>query len=232
VGRFLAWTAIAALGGIGAAGQEDLPQALQLPNPSFEETAGDRPAGWTTKSWQGAPTFEYASAGHAGSRSVSVASDSGADSAWQATVPVRPFARYRLSGWIRTENVVATTGRGALINVHALQGAQTAAVTGTQDWTRVSVEFEVAGTDALEINCLLGGWGLATGRAWYDDLKLEQLSAKELKPAVNIDAAKTGHPISKYIYGQFIEHLGRCIYGGIWAEMIEDRKFFYPVGAG
>ena len=37
-------------------------------------------------------------------------------------------------------------------------------------------------------------------------------------------------PISKYIYGQFIEHLGRCIYGGIWAEMLEDRKFFDPVG--
>ena len=36
--------------------------------------------------------------------------------------------------------------------------------------------------------------------------------------------------MSKYIYGQFIEHLGRCIYGGIWAEMLEDRKFFYPVG--
>ena len=46
---------------------------------------------------------------------------------------------------------------------------------------------------------------------------------------VTIDAAKTGEPLSKYIYGQFIEHLGRCIYGGIWAEMLEDRKFWYPV---
>jgi alpha-L-arabinofuranosidase len=46
---------------------------------------------------------------------------------------------------------------------------------------------------------------------------------------VTVDASKTGAPISKYIYGQFIEHLGRCIYGGIWSEMLEDRKFFYPV---
>ena len=38
-----------------------------------------------------------------------------------------------------------------------------------------------------------------------------------------------GAPISPYVYGQFIEHLGRCIYGGLWAEMLEDRKFFYPV---
>ncbi|MGD8786647.1 MAG: alpha-L-arabinofuranosidase C-terminal domain-containing protein [Phycisphaerales bacterium] len=46
---------------------------------------------------------------------------------------------------------------------------------------------------------------------------------------VTIDAEKKGEPISPYIYGQFIEHLGRCIYGGIWAEMLEDRKFYFPI---
>ena len=50
-----------------------------------------------------------------------------------------------------------------------------------------------------------------------------------LGATVTVDATKTGTPISKYIYGQFIEHLGRCIYGGLWSEMLEDRKFFYPV---
>ena len=52
---------------------------------------------------------------------------------------------------------------------------------------------------------------------------------KVLAAAVSLDADKTAEPISKYIYGQFIEHLGNCIYQGIWAEMLEDRKFFYPV---
>jgi len=50
-------------------------------------------------------------------------------------------------------------------------------------------------------------------------------------PAVVIETEKTGEPISSYIYGQFIEHLGRCIYGGIWAEMLEDRKFYYEIDA-
>jgi len=53
-----------------------------------------------------------------------------------------------------------------------------------------------------------------------------------VKATISIDAAQVGEPISKYVYGQFIEHLGRCIYGGIWAEMLEDRKFFYPIGKG
>jgi len=39
--------------------------------------------------------------------------------------------------------------------------------------------------------------------------------ATEQERSVTIDTSKTGEPISKYIYGQFIEHLGRCIYGGI-----------------
>jgi alpha-N-arabinofuranosidase len=55
----------------------------------------------------------------------------------------------------------------------------------------------------------------------------EEASAQ--KSVVIIEASKTGEPVSKYIYGQFIEHLGRCIYGGIWAEMLEDRKFWHPI---
>jgi len=51
------------------------------------------------------------------------------------------------------------------------------------------------------------------------------------RPEAVIQATSTGEPISPYIYGQFIEHLGRCIYGGIWAEMLEDRKFFYVPGS-
>ena len=50
------------------------------------------------------------------------------------------------------------------------------------------------------------------------------------QPVIKIDAGKKGEPINPFIYGQFIEHLGRCIDGGIWAEMLADRKFFYTVG--
>lgn len=46
---------------------------------------------------------------------------------------------------------------------------------------------------------------------------------------VKLDASQTAAPINPMIYGQFIEHMGRCIYGGIWAEMLEDRKFYFAV---
>ncbi|MCP5546635.1 MAG: alpha-N-arabinofuranosidase [Akkermansiaceae bacterium] len=56
-------------------------------------------------------------------------------------------------------------------------------------------------------------------------------SSKAETIELKIDTSKTGEAISPYIYGQFIEHMGRCIYGGIWAEMLEDRKFFFPITA-
>jgi alpha-L-arabinofuranosidase len=55
------------------------------------------------------------------------------------------------------------------------------------------------------------------------------LAAASVTVSVQVDLSLTREPINPYIYGQFIEHLGRCIYGGIWAEMLEDRKFFFPI---
>lgn len=37
------------------------------------------------------------------------------------------------------------------------------------------------------------------------------------------------HEINPLIYGTFIEHIESCIYNGIWAEMILDRKFYQPI---
>jgi alpha-L-arabinofuranosidase len=48
--------------------------------------------------------------------------------------------------------------------------------------------------------------------------------------ALSLDPGPMGPEISPRIYGQFIEHLDRCIYGGIWAEMLRDRKFLRPIG--
>ena len=51
------------------------------------------------------------------------------------------------------------------------------------------------------------------------------------KPTVTavVDVSKTGPPISKNLYGQFLEHGGDIVNSGVWSEMLADRKFFYPV---
>ena len=48
---------------------------------------------------------------------------------------------------------------------------------------------------------------------------------------VTIDTQQTAPPVSKYLYGQFIEHIGSTMYGSLWAEMLDDRKFYFPITA-
>jgi alpha-N-arabinofuranosidase len=224
----------ASFAGALSAGRTALPalhqDRLLVPNSSFENIEGNLPKGWKMMTWQ--PKADFAldsSVSHSGKNSVRISSTEGSDASWMIIVPVKPYSKYRLSGWIKTQNLEPGTGQGALINFHGA-GIRTKAITGTQDWTRVELPFDSGANDAFSLNCLLGGWGKSKGTAWFDDVQLELLSSRALEPRVTIDAAKTSAPMSKYIYGQFIEHLGRCIYQGIWAEMLEDRKFFYAVG--
>lgn len=44
-----------------------------------------------------------------------------------------------------------------------------------------------------------------------------------------IDTQRVAAPISKYLYGGFIEHGGQLIYRSLWSEMIDDRKFYFPI---
>jgi alpha-N-arabinofuranosidase len=44
-----------------------------------------------------------------------------------------------------------------------------------------------------------------------------------------VSVKETGAPISKNLYGQFLEHGGDIVNAGIWSELLADRKFFYPV---
>jgi alpha-N-arabinofuranosidase len=69
---------------------------------------------------------------------------------------------------------------------------------------------------------LLGG-ALTTGVAQQSSPTAPQ----QLK--VTIDAQQTARPVSPYEYGMFIEHIGALIYRSVWSEMLDDRKFYFPI---
>jgi alpha-N-arabinofuranosidase len=48
---------------------------------------------------------------------------------------------------------------------------------------------------------------------------------------VTIDGASRTAPVTKYEYGMFIEPIGGLVARTLWAEMLDDRKFYYPVVA-
>jgi putative membrane-bound dehydrogenase-like protein len=148
-----------------------------VPNPSFEIAQGTRPARWTVRTYSGSAVAALERSGHTGQRSLSISSETGADTSMSIDVPVDPYTDYRLSGWIRTEDLKGAMG--ALLNVH-LTDARTAAINGTNDWKQVQVTFNSGDRKTVSINCLFGGWGPAIGSAWYDDIELTPLQSSGL----------------------------------------------------
>lgn len=222
---------------LAAVGQAEAPPNLQtrtsratcLPNSSFENGTDDSVPGWITRAWHGKENARWSvsSPGRTGRRCISIASDKGADAAWTTTVTVEPNSWYVLSGWIKTKDVRGATG--ALLNVQNMQTVRTAAVSGTRDWTRVSTVFQAA-VSRLEINCLFGGWGTSTGQAWYDDVSLATVEAppSEMEASVTIDPDAAAKPYSRMIFGGFIEHFHRQVYGGIFdpgSPLSDERGF-------
>lgn len=228
----------------------------EIRNGSFEQVADGQPQFWSA----GGPGGQRGrgqrggQAGAALSIDTTVAAD-GSQSLvlpngrgqYRTTVLVKPFAKYRLTGKIRTQDVPSTGGALLAVSGNDVE-ARSNPVNGTSDWTEVAVEFETGEEDSVYIEATTlagqggpggpgqrgqrGGMGqppAPMGRVWFDDLKLELVSGGEYAPAVTVNLAERGIPMNELIYGQFIEHLGRCIYGGIWAEMLEDRKFWYSV---
>ena len=57
----------------------------------------------------------------------------------------------------------------------------------------------------------------------------QQTAAAPDRIVATIDSTQTGVPVSPYEYGMFIEHIGGTMYSSLWAEMLDDRKFYFPI---
>ena len=96
-------------------------------------------------------------------------------------VPVEPNTSYHLSGWIKTKDVDAGNRLGCMMNIHG--GGHTNAVKGTSDWTLVEMDFTTGPEGEALIHCLFGGYGGATGTAWWDDVSLTRTSSSNASNA-------------------------------------------------
>jgi alpha-L-arabinofuranosidase len=75
---------------------------------------------------------------------------------------------------------------------------------------------------------------LRIGAQWYS-LPLLTLAAvaaggtPHSPQVITIDVHHESAPVSSHEYGMFIEPIGGLIARTLWAEMLDDRKFFFPV---
>ena len=121
--------------------------------------------------------------GTAGSDCLKIVAGQGVDTSFHTVIAVKPNTHYRLSGKVKTKNIRGA--RGALLNVHELQGEEnvaTKALKGNNEWTAVSRDFNSRERNQISINALFGGWGRSTGTAWYDDIQLRELVPVSQEP--------------------------------------------------
>jgi len=159
------------------AGEEPPPSPNLLPNPDFSKIKDGMPEQWgtiRTHSGAGVPDLKVSSSpgGRDGTPCLKIECPKQTDSGPMITIKVEKHLHYHLSGWIRTENVVPSEDNapGAMLYISGID--KSTSVKGTSGWKQVFMDFDSEDNTTLRVMCLLGGYGGATGTAWFDDVSL------------------------------------------------------------
>ena len=92
-------------------------------------------------------------------------------------IKVIPNTAYKVSCMVKTENVENMEGKytgGAQISINGTTETSEA-ITGTNDWKKVTLMFNSNNRETVEIGFRLGGYEeFSKGTAWFSDFELEQ----------------------------------------------------------
>lgn len=124
-----------------------------ITNPSVEVVQSSVVEGWQTDQRAKANCF-YSNIAQEGTKSLIISSTSFAKGRWFTKVNLKPWSRYRFTGWIRTETLVAHEGKGASFLINGF-GVKPSAYTGNNDWTLIEYEFNIIHFPELPIYCNL-----------------------------------------------------------------------------
>ena len=150
---------------------------VEIPNGGFEDHAGDRAGGCRFHDQPGKVSFidtQVFKEGKASLRFENFGQFPHGHGRVMFEVPVRPSRCYRVSAWLKTENL-QPAGR---FQVQVLAGERSLApvtirVDPTSDWQPVVVGFNSMDYDKVRIYA--GVWGGKEGRFWVDDLRIEEV---------------------------------------------------------
>lgn len=146
-------------------------------NPGFEENEGSEPYFWTKGSWQDSGKFSLDNTQfHSGKVSAVIVNDVESDSRYKQEIKVKPDKYYKITCWVKTENVGEAT-KGANISVDGLTGTSNDVKGTTSDWVQLELYGVTGGNQESFILTLgLGGYSNTnTGKAWFDDVTVEEL---------------------------------------------------------
>ena len=108
--------------------------------------------------------------------SYKISSDEFNDAMFYKEVQVEKNQPYKITCMVKTENVIPQeqqAGIGAQISIEG-STERSIAIQGTNEWQKIELIFNSKNRDSINIGFRLGGnLGLAKGKAWFSDFKLE-----------------------------------------------------------
>ena len=160
-------------------------QTHAFANPGFEEGKDGLPRWWSVSIAPDGENRSFRDTTIARSGIASLLIDNtgpGSSTAHSVEVTLSIGHLYRLSAWVRTAHAAADptsrypTAFAATIGMRSFPFTMSSpAVAGTREWTRVEVLFfATRATDRIALH--LGHNGTATGKAWFDDVLLEEVN--------------------------------------------------------
>lgn len=153
---------------------------------------------------------------HQGQSSLLIASDAPADVALGRVVSLPPRSLWRARCWVKTEDLRARdrTDTGGAVHIQTPSGAGLARGSssfGSTPWHEVLVPFRAPDDGQIKVVLFYIGFGKGTGKAWFDDLRLEEIrSDAPLEVRVTAERLTRG-PVDAKQGGQFIEPLCELI---------------------
>ena len=163
-----------------------------IANGDFAAVSSGMPEGWGTGMWVTSPGASFLEAAEIdGRHAVLVENAAPNDARFEQRVTVRPGSTLRLSASVRAEG--CGEGMGANVSFLGVYGASEDLHDTGGAWKRLEV-YGRTGEDMREVTvCLrLGGYGSEnTGRAWFTDVRLEEVDEAPVGAAyVNLATPK------------------------------------------
>ncbi len=109
--------------------------------------------------------------------SYKISSNEYNDAMFYKEIQVEKNQPYKITCMVKTENVIPQeeqSGIGAQISIEE-STERSIAIQGTSEWQKIELIFNSKNRDNINIGFRLGGnLGLAKGKAWFSDFKLEE----------------------------------------------------------
>jgi hypothetical protein len=148
--------------------------SVKTVNGGFEDYRGNVPVGYRFTDSPGDISFIDTQVRHSGQASLRFENFAGRMARLSQEIPVRPYRSYRVTVWLKTENVEPASA--LLVQVLGPDGRTmapfNAGVPSTADWRKVTVGFNSLGYQSIRLYA--GTWGGRSGRFWVDDLDVEE----------------------------------------------------------